>query len=137
MKKKTLSLVMASLSAIGAITASATAQTVADADGAFMTSSRFSETDGESMYKHVCAGCHMPDGKGSTGAGFYPSLSQSERLEAGGYPVYVLMEGLNGMPPLGRMMTDDQVADVVNYVRTHFGNKYKDPVAAADVAALR
>ena len=28
------------------------------------------------------------------------------------------------MPPLGQMMSDQQVADVVNYVRTHFGNSY-------------
>ena len=29
------------------------------------------------------------------------------------------------MPPFGEMMSDDQVAAVVNYVRTHFGNKYQ------------
>ncbi len=28
------------------------------------------------------------------------------------------------MPPVGSMMSDEQVADVVNYVRTHFGNSY-------------
>ena len=26
------------------------------------------------------------------------------------------------MPPFGAMMSDDQVAAVVNYLRTHFGN---------------
>ena len=30
------------------------------------------------------------------------------------------------MPPIGGMMSDAQVADVVNYVRTHFGNAYPD-----------
>jgi len=35
------------------------------------------------------------------------------------------------------MMTDLQVADVVNYVRTHFGNKYKDSLTAADIKPLR
>ena len=34
-------------------------------------------------------------------------------------------------------MSDEQVADVVNYVRTHFGNSYPDAVSAADVAAAR
>ena len=29
------------------------------------------------------------------------------------------------MPPVGAMMSDDQVAAVVNYVRTHFGNQYR------------
>jgi mono/diheme cytochrome c family protein len=34
-------------------------------------------------------------------------------------------------------MTDDQVAAVVNYVRTHFGNNYSDAVNAGDVKAVR
>ena len=49
----------------------------------------------------------------------------------------VLLGGLKGMPPVGDMMSDPQVADVVNYVRTHFDNSYMDPVSAADVAAAR
>jgi mono/diheme cytochrome c family protein len=35
------------------------------------------------------------------------------------------------------MMTDEQVADVVNYVRSHFGNSYGPVVSAADVKAAR
>jgi mono/diheme cytochrome c family protein len=35
------------------------------------------------------------------------------------------------------MMSDAQVADVVHYVRTHFGNSYLYAVSAADVAAAR
>jgi mono/diheme cytochrome c family protein len=34
-------------------------------------------------------------------------------------------------------MSDAQVADVVNYVRTHFSNSYSDAVSAADVSAAR
>jgi mono/diheme cytochrome c family protein len=49
----------------------------------------------------------------------------------------VLFGGLRGMPPLGRMMSDEQVADVVNYVRTHFGNSYADDVSVSQVAAAR
>jgi mono/diheme cytochrome c family protein len=41
------------------------------------------------------------------------------------------------MPPIGSMMSDDQVAAVVNYVRTHFGNQYRDAVSAADVKLAR
>jgi mono/diheme cytochrome c family protein len=41
------------------------------------------------------------------------------------------------MPPVGDMMSDTQVADVVNYVRTHFGNAYPGAVSAAEVAAAR
>jgi mono/diheme cytochrome c family protein len=35
------------------------------------------------------------------------------------------------------MMSDDQVAAVVNYVRTHFGNDYPDAVTAENVKAVR
>jgi mono/diheme cytochrome c family protein len=35
------------------------------------------------------------------------------------------------------MFSDQQIADVVNYVRTHFGNNYKDKVTPADVKSAR
>jgi mono/diheme cytochrome c family protein len=41
------------------------------------------------------------------------------------------------MPAIGDMMSDAQVAAVVNYVRTHFGNAYPDAVTVEDVAAAR
>lgn len=115
------------------------AQTIkpGDADGAFVTSGKFSEPTGEQIYRRVCAACHMADAKGATGAGTYPALANNPKLAASGYPAYVVVKGLNGMPPIGGMMTDAQVADVVNYVRTHFGNKYKDKLTAAEVKAIR
>ena len=39
--------------------------------------------------------------------------------------------------PFGAMMSDDQVAAVVNYLRTHFGNAYQDAVTAEDVKVVR
>jgi len=41
------------------------------------------------------------------------------------------------MPPFGSVLTDEQVAAVVNYVRSHFGNNYADTVTAADAKAAR
>jgi len=41
------------------------------------------------------------------------------------------------MPPFGAMMSDDQVAAVVNYLRTHFHNNYQDTVTAEDVKIAR
>ena len=41
------------------------------------------------------------------------------------------------MPPFGNMLTDEQIAAVVNYVRTHFGNDFPDAVTAADAKAAR
>ena len=108
-----------------------------DADGAFVTASRFSQPTGEQLYASVCAGCHMADGRGAVGAGFYPALARNQKLASGGYPLYVVMKGMNGMPPLGEMMSDKQVADVVNYVRSSFGNRYRDKVTPAEAQALR
>jgi mono/diheme cytochrome c family protein len=97
----------------------------------------FTEKSGAELFANVCQGCHMPDGKGATGAGTYPSLAGDSNLEAGGYPVSIVVNGQRGMPPFGAMMSDDQVAAVVNYVRTHFGNRYRDAVTSEDVRAVR
>ena len=94
-------------------------------------------TSGEVLYQQICQGCHMPDGRGASGAGHYPALAANPKLEAAGYPLTVVLHGLNGMPPVGQMMSDAQVAQVVNYVRTHFGNNYTDAVKPEDVKALR
>jgi mono/diheme cytochrome c family protein len=98
---------------------------------------RFSEKGGEQLFAGVCQGCHMSDGKGATGAGTYPSLADDRNLEAGKYPADVVVNGRRGMPPFGSMMSNDQVAAVVNYLRTHFDNSYRDEVTADDVQAVR
>jgi mono/diheme cytochrome c family protein len=41
------------------------------------------------------------------------------------------------MPALGRTMSEEQVADVVNYVRHRFGPRGDDPVSAAEIKAAR
>ena len=79
----------------------------------------------------------MSDAKGAAGAGTYPSLAGDQNLESSGYPIGVVVNGQRGMPAFGSMMSNDQVAAVVNYLRTHFGNRYQDEVTADDVKAVR
>jgi mono/diheme cytochrome c family protein len=98
---------------------------------------RFTESTGEELFASACQGCHMPDGKGAVGAGTYPSLANDSNLAAGSYPVDIVVRGQRAMPPVGAMMSDAQVAAVVNYVRTHFGNQYRDAVSADDVKLAR
>jgi mono/diheme cytochrome c family protein len=98
---------------------------------------RFIESSGEALFANVCRGCHMSDGKGAVGAGAYPSLAGNRNLEAGGYPIDVVVNGQRGMPAFGAMMSDAQVAAVVNYLRTHFDNTYQDAVTADDVKVVR
>jgi mono/diheme cytochrome c family protein len=97
----------------------------------------FDEKGGEDLFKNVCAACHQPDANGAIGAAAYPSLATDKNLASADVLLAVLLEGLRGMPPVGRMMSDEQVADVINYVRAHFGNRYLDALSAADVAAAR
>ncbi len=92
---------------------------------------------GEAIYKGVCQDCHMPDARGAVGAGMYPALARNSKLDTAGYPVAVVIHGQKAMPAFGDAFSDQQIADVVNYVRTHFGNAYKDDVTPADVKGAR
>jgi len=103
----------------------------------FSSGYRFVEMSGEELFVNVCQGCHMGDAAGAAGAGAYPSLAADANLEAGGYPIYLVLRGRRGMPPFADMMSDDQVAAVVNYLRTHFGNNFPDMVTAKDVRDAR
>jgi mono/diheme cytochrome c family protein len=124
--------------ALSLLSFAARAQTAApSASPPLSTCFRFIEQGGEELFVHVCRGCHMADGRGAAGAGTYPSLAGNKNLEASGYPVTVVVNGQRGMPAFGAMMSDDQVAAVVNYLRTHFGNDYKDAVTAEDVKTVR
>jgi len=120
------------------LAALSTGTALADSAGATLSEGdTFSEKTGEAIYSNVCQACHMPEGAGAVGAGKYPPLAKNENLESAGYPIYVILHGQKGMPPVGQMMTDEQVAAVVNYVRTHFGNDYKDAATAEDVKDAR
>jgi mono/diheme cytochrome c family protein len=103
----------------------------------FANPARFAEQDGGALYRDVCQACHMANGAGAAGAGRYPALARNEHLSQAGYPVLVVLDGHKSMPGFASMLSDAQVASVVNYVRTHFGNAYADPVSPADVAAVR
>lgn len=112
----------------------ASAQTT-DAD--FIDRKDAAHVTGEQIFTHVCQGCHMPDAKGALGAGRYPALAGNPKLASAAYPAAMVINGRGGMPPFGMLLSDAQVADVVNYVRTHFGNTYQDALTADDVKAFR
>jgi len=107
------------------------------ANGGISEGLRFGEQDGESLYRAVCQSCHMPAGQGAQGAGAYPALAGNPRVAASRYVATNVLHGRKGMPSFKAAMSDEQVALVVNFVRTHLGNDYKDPISAADVESLR
>lgn len=103
--------------------------------------------DGERIYAQICQGCHMPDGRGAEGAGRYPAFAGNPALASANYLAATILNGRRNMPSFERpehfefffeptWLSDTQVANVVNYLRTHFGNHYEQPITPAEVAAL-
>jgi mono/diheme cytochrome c family protein len=113
---------------------------------------------GAEIYVHICQGCHMPQGQGAAGAGHYPSLARSSDLAGRLGQVVaatVVLNGRNGMPAFGHsqksnpsnetseraaasmLLSDMQIAEIVNYIRSHFGNRYHERLTTAEVTALR
>lgn len=99
--------------------------------------SHFPQQTGEALFKGICQGCHMPDAKGAAGAGMYPALARNPRLEEPSYPVMIVLHGQKAMPWFEDDLSDAQVAEVVNYIRSHFGNHYAGKVKPDDVKAMR
>ena len=105
--------------------------------GLFGSPFRFTETSGASVYRYVCTGCHMADGKGATGAGTYPALAGDPNLAVAGYPVGVIVHGQRAMPSFARLLTDQQIAEVADYIRHSFGNSFDGGITEAEVKAAR
>lgn len=121
--------------ALVSLPAAAVAQS--DAEMMFANPSKLTQTDGKDIYDAICAGCHMPEGQGAVGAGKYPALANNESIEAAAYPIYVIIHGQKAMPPLGGVLSDEQIAAVVEYIRTNFGNNYTEEVTVQEVTDSR
>jgi mono/diheme cytochrome c family protein len=116
-------------------------------DSAFNAVAAVKDVGGEDIYRHICQGCHMPQGEGAIGAGHYPKLAGDPALASWQYAALMVLNGRDNMPAFGAAsdlvwdgptvhLSDAQVADVVNYVRSHFGNRFKDHTTEAEVAKL-
>ncbi|MFV3074786.1 c-type cytochrome [Niveispirillum fermenti] len=125
-----------SLALLGPSAGSVLAQSTDAQTSDFADARRFPYQDGGQLYRAICQGCHMPAGQGAVGAGAYPALASNPNLEAGAYPIHLIVNGQKAMPSF-HYLSDEQVAAIVNYVRTHFGNDYKDAVTPADVKEMR
>jgi len=106
-----------------------------DTPGASMASG-FDYSSGSELYENICAGCHMQDGQGAITAGAYPSLEENSRLAAADYAIYVVGNGQGGMPSFKGYLSDSQIASVVQFVRTNFGNSYEEPVSSEKVSKI-
>jgi len=102
---------------------------------------------GAAVYRDNCMACHRSDGVGYTRA--FPALGGNPVVQ-GADPtslIHIVLEGsaLDGthaapstltMPPFGWRLSDQEVADVSNFVRASWGNT-GSTVAAKEVAAVR
>lgn len=132
--------------ALACAAATAVAATVYADTPMFTSRAAIGSLNGEQIYEHICQGCHMPGGQGAVGAGRYPKLAANKKFVSWEFVAVTILTGRNGMPPFGvptdsaqshaTHLTDAQIADVVNYVRSHFENTYKATVTARQVAAL-
>ena len=103
---------------------------------------------GATLYVDSCAACHKTDGSGYQR--FFPELAGNAVVQADD-PTSLIhivltgntLPGVQGapsaitMPAFGWRMNDRQVADVVNFIRTSWGNTTSTVVTEKDVAKVR
>jgi mono/diheme cytochrome c family protein len=103
--------------------------------------------DGKQVFSTTCAACHQVTGEGVPGV--YPPLAGSEWVTGDDAKlVRILLHGVTGpievagetfnsmMPPWGATLKDADIAAVLTYVRSTWGNKGA-PISAARVASIR
>ena len=94
---------------------------------------------GREIYRNICQACHQPDGRGQERLA--PSLIGSPlALGAPEIPARILLSGKEGpvglMPPVGSVLSDDQIAGVLTYIRREWEQR-GTPVDPAQVKNVR
>jgi mono/diheme cytochrome c family protein len=102
---------------------------------------------GKMIYEQTCLPCHQADAGGVPGMN--PPLRKSRYVQ--GAPaklIGIVLQGLNDgveidgdtysnpMPAFGAVLKDEDIADVLSYVRSHFGNK-AGPISKPLVSRIR
>ncbi len=89
-------------------------------------SARAADDAGAQTYKSNCVVCHGADGTGTaTGKSLKAPDLHSDTVQkmTVAQMISQVADGKNNMPPFKSTLTDDQIKDVVTYVRTTFGKK--------------
>ena len=103
--------------------------------------------DGEKLYRGACIACHEADGSGSPR--IYPPLPGNANLQSAdaSSTLRIILDGAEtvttprapnsgSMPAYDKELSDQQIADVTNYIRNSWGNA-APAVTPAQVAAAR
>jgi cytochrome c oxidase cbb3-type subunit 2 len=102
---------------------------------------------GAALFTANCSACHQANGEGLPGA--FPSLKNDAVVNKDDATkhIQVVLQGLHdakvggvvygsAMPPFGGTLSDAEVADIIDYERSSWGN-HGQPVDAAQVASQR
>ena len=101
---------------------------------------------GKEAYASFCMNCHMEDGKGTD---IFPPVAQTDYLKKPAKTlINIILQGQSGeitvnkkqynaLMPAQAYLTDEQIADVLNYIRNSLGNKITTPITPNQVKALR
>ncbi len=108
--------------------------------------------NGKEVFDNTCIACHQQDGKGKDNE-FPPLAGNHDLFLSREFPAFVVLNGIEGkisaqgkdfdniMPPFD-FLSDDEIAAVIDFVRSSWGNDALQPAGmkpleAADIAGLR
>lgn len=91
--------------------------------------------DGAAIYASKCTSCHKADGKGG---GPFPALAGNVKVTAKDPTAIIttMVHGKGLMPSYTGKLSNAEIAAVLTYVRSTWGNK-APAVSEADVAAVK
>jgi mono/diheme cytochrome c family protein len=111
------------------------------------TPNRDSGQKGKAIYEQTCLPCHQADAGGVPGMN--PPLQKSPYVQGpSARLIGIVLKGLNDgveidgetysnpMPPFSSVLKDQEIADVLSYLRSHFGNK-AGPISLSQVIKIR
>jgi mono/diheme cytochrome c family protein len=96
---------------------------------------------GAEVYKNICVSCHQPDGRGQDKIAAN-LIGSTLALAPPDIPARILLNGKEGpvglMPPVGSVLSDDQIAAVLTYIRREWGQDGTpvEPGVVKDTRAL-
>lgn len=106
-----------------------------------------SASDGGAIYAANCSSCHQPDGQGIAGA--FPPLAGNPTVTGSPLAVIAIVkDGLEGrlvvngqaysgiMPRWKHLLSDEQIADVISYIRSSWKNDAPG-VSVAEVQSIK
>ena len=102
---------------------------------------------GKAIYEQTCLPCHQADAGGVPGMN--PPLRKSPYVQGATTKLIgIVLQGLNDgveidgdtysnpMPAFSGVLKDQEIADVLSYLRSHFGNK-AGPISKPQVSRIR